>query len=123
MLHVVAARLALDGVCLFRAREPSATQPERLLLMVRTLPRELLRVGPCLCLFQMVLLVHPVKPPDFRQQPACASRPVDAVHRVCLCLFRKAQVNPPEKPQACRSGRVELARVCPFVKVEWPGHL
>lgn len=119
----MAARLALDGVCLFRAREPSATQPERLLLMVRTLPRELLRVGPCLCLFQMVLLVHPVKPPDFRQQPACASRPVDAVHRVCLCLFRKAQVNPPEKPQACRSGRVELARVCPFVKVEWPGHL
>jgi len=34
-----------------------------------------------------------------------------------------AQVNPPEKPQVCRSGRVELGLVCPFVKVEWPGRL
>jgi hypothetical protein len=124
--HVVAVRLALDGLCLFRAPEPSATQPEQLLLMVRRLPRGLLRVGPCLCLFQMApLLVHPVKLSDFRQHLACAARPVEAVpvHRVCLCLFRLAQVNPPEKPQACRSDRVELAPVCPFVKVEWPGRL
>jgi len=34
-----------------------------------------------------------------------------------------AQVIPPEKPQVRRSGRVELALVCPFVKVEWPGCL